>query len=166
MDENKIVEFPQEEVIVVSDGRKRVRIQNQFGEDIGVFMFNPTDINIVNRYNEVAEQFSEVVAPLNGASIDKDGEAADEESIELLNTAENRMIELIDYVINGDCRKAFFGKTQIFSPSDGKFYCENVLEAIGNYISMKFDKELHAISSRVDKHTHGYRTGKHRKGDR
>lgn len=167
MDENKVAVVPQEEeVIVVNDGRRRVRIQNQLGEDIGVFMFNPTDLNIINRYNEVADQFKDVVAPLKGASITAEGDAADEESIEILNAAENKMIELLDYVIGGDSRAAFFGKVQIFSPSDGSFYCENVLNALGQYISMKFDKEIHAINSRVEKHTHGYRTGKHRKGDR
>lgn len=157
---------PEEEVIVVNDGRKRVRIQNQLGEEIGVFLFNPTDLNIVTRYNEVADKFKDVVEPLNNASITAEGEAADEESINILNEAEDRMIELLDYVIGGDSRSAFFGKVQIFSPSDGSFYCENVLDALGQYISMKFDKEIHAINSRVDKHIHGYRTGKHRKGDR
>ena len=166
MDQNNIVEFQQEEVIVVNDGRRRVRIQNQLGEDIGVFLFNPTDLNIVNRYNEVADQFKDVVAPLNNASITADGDAADEDSISILNTAENKMIELLDYVINGDSRSAFFGKVQVFSPTDGSFYCESVLNALGQYISMNFDKEISAINSRVEKHTHGYRTGKHRKGDR
>lgn len=167
MDENKVLtpEVP-EEVIVVNDGRRRVRIQNQLGEEIGVFMFNPTDLNIVSRYNEVADQFQDVVKPLNEANITAEGEAEDEDSIAILNRAEAKMIELLDYVINGDSRSAFFGKVQIFSPSDGKFYCESVLSALGDYISMKFDKEIHAINSRVEKHTHGYRTGKHKKGDR
>lgn len=157
---------PDEEVIVVSDGRVRVRIQNQLGESIGVFKFNPTDLNIINRYNEVADQFGDVVKPLQDVSITAEGEAAEEAGIEALNQAENRMIELLDYVINGNSREAFFSKTHIFAPTDGVFYCENVLNKIGEYISMKFDSEVKKVNARVTRHTHGYRTGKHRKGDR
>ena len=157
---------PEEEVIVVSDGRKRVAIQNELGERIGVFLFNPTDLNILNRYNEVADQFGDVVKPLQDVSITAEGVAAEEAGIEALNEAEERMIELLDYVINGNSREAFFSKTHIFAPTNGIFYCEEVLNKIGDYISMKFDSEVKKVNARVSKHTHGYRTGKHRKGDR
>ena len=169
MDENKVIPIQNEmedEVIVVKEGIKRVRIQNEYGEDIGVFMFNPTDINIVNRYNEVADQFKEVIKPLEKASITASGEAADVDSVEIVNRAEEKMIELMDYMLRCNSRKAFFEKTHLFTPSDGVFYCENVLNAIGEYITAKFDAEVKKIDTRVGKHTHGYRTGKHRKGDR
>ena len=156
----------EEEVIVVDEGYKLIKVQNNLGELIGQFRFNPTDINIVNRYNEVADKFGGVVEPLENANITKDGEGGDEDSVKLLNEAEDRMIEMLDYLLNTDSRSAFFSRTHLFTPTDGKFYCENVIESVGTFISKKFDAELKKVSSRVEKHTHGYRTGKHRKGDR
>lgn len=168
MSENTTNTLPKgkEDVIVVDDGYRLIRVQNQLGEEIGKFRFNPTDFNMVNRYNEVADQFGEVVKPVADANITKDGEAADEDSVELLNEAEDKMIELMDYVLNCDSREAFFSKTHMFTPTDGVFYCEKVLESIENFVKIKFAAETKKVNARVAKHTANYRTGKHRRGDR
>ena len=156
------VEEPME--IVVDDGSITVPIKNTNGELIGQFRFRPTDFNIVTRYNEVASRFADVVKPLIDANITPEGEGEDEESIKLLKEAEQRLFELIDYMLDGNMAEAFFGKMNAFSPVGGKFYCENALNAVGQFISRKFDVEIKQISARVSKYTHGYKTGKHRKG--
>jgi hypothetical protein len=69
-------------------------------------------------------------------------------------------------MLGADSRTAFFAKTHAFSPVGGRFYCECVIEAIGAFISKKFDTEINAMSKNINRHTHGYRTGKHKKGDR
>lgn len=150
--------------ITIDDGSVDVPIQNQYGERIGVFRFNPTDLNIVNRYNQVADRFGEIGKLLVDASISPDGEGEDAASVELLNKAENMMIELMDYVLQGNSREAFFSKVHIFTPIGGQFWCEKVYEAIGAYISKQFDAEVKRVNARLNKHTHGYRTGKHSKG--
>ena len=150
--------------IVVDDGTIAVPINNTIGEQVGIFHFRPTDFNIVKRYNEVADDFVNVVKPLTEANISTEGEGTDEESIRLLNEAESRLFELVDYLFDGNAAEAFFGKMHAFSPVEGKFYCENVLEAVGQFISRQFDTEIKRISNRVDKYTHGYRTGKHKDG--
>ncbi len=150
--------------IVVDDGTILVPVKNTFGEMVGEFRFRPTDFNIINRYNEVAQKFGEVVKPLVDANIDANGEGADEESIKILNQAEGDLFEIVDYLFDGNMAQAFFGKMHAFSPVDGKFYCENALTAVGQFISKRFDEETKQISARVDKHTHGYRTGKHKDG--
>ena len=155
-----------EDVIVVDDGYRLIRVQNSLGEEIGKFRFNPTDINMVNRYNEIADQFEEIVKPLSDANITKDGEGADDDSVVLLNEAEDKMIELMDYVLNCDSREAFFAKTHLFTPTDGVFYCEKVLQSIEAFIKAKFEAETKKVNARVTKHTANYRTGKHRRGDR
>lgn len=151
-------------VITIDDGSIDIPIQNQFGERIGVFRFNPADINIVNRYNEVADQFGEVVKPLIDANISPEGEGEDDESVQLLNEAGDKMADLMDYVLNGNSREAFFSKTHIFTPVGGMFYCEKVYEAIGTFISQKFATEVKRVNARMNQHIHGYRTGKHAKG--
>lgn len=173
MDENKIVAMPQaesnqvdENLIVIDDGCIDIPVKNQFGDSIGVFRFNPSDINIVNRYNEAADKFKDVIEPLIDANINGNGEGSDEKSISILNEAGDKMADLMDYVLAGNSREAFFRTTHIFTPVNGRFYCEVVYEAIGNFIGKKFDAEIKRLNARIDKHTHGYRTGKHKKGDR
>lgn len=151
-------------VITIDDGSIDIPIQNQFGEKIGVFRFNPADINIVNRYNEVADQFGEVVKPLIDANISPEGEGEDDESVRLLNEAGDKMTDLMDYVLNGNSREAFFSKTHIFTPVGGMFYCEKVYEAIGTFISQRFASEVKRVNTRMNQHIHGYRTGKHARG--
>ena len=148
--------------IVVDDGSVTVPIKSESGELIGEFRFRPTDFNIVKRYNEVSQKFADVVKPLVDADIDANGEGTDEESMRLLDEAEKRLFELVDYLFDGNMAEAFFGKMHAFSPVGGRFYCENALNAVGNFISRKFDAEINAVSTRVAKYTHGYKTGKHR----
>lgn len=150
--------------IVIDDGSIEVPIKNTLGEEIGKFRFRPTDFNIVERYNKVAAEFGDVVKPLIDANIDPNGEGADEQSIKLLKEAEKKLFELVDYMFDGNMAEAFFGKMNAFSPVGGNFYCENALNAVGQFISDRFDAEIKKITTRVEKYTHGYRTGKHKNG--
>ena len=154
------------EEIIVSDGKKSIPIKNQIGELIGVFRYNPTDLNMVNRYREVADKIDDIVKPLENVGITVEGEGEDEESIEAVNEVEKRLIEVMDYMLDGNSREAFFAKTHALTPVGGSFYFEKVFEAIGLYLEKIFDVEFKTMSKREDKHTHGYRTGKHKKGDR
>ena len=152
------------DTIVIDDGAVKVAIQNQFGERIGTFRFYPTDVNIVNRYNEVSDQFETILAPLINANISPEGEGEDASSVEILNEAGDKMIALMDYVLNANSREAFFSKTHIFTPIGGMFFCEKVYDSIGKYISKRFDAEVNRVNVRMKQHMHGYRTGKHAKG--
>lgn len=167
MDERKTANLtPGEDSLFVEDGYIRIPVYNQLKEQIGTFKFNPTDVNIINRYNEVADKFGTVVKPLRNTSIDPNGEAADDDSVRALNEAEDAMIELFDYLLGTDSREAFFSQVHVFTPVNGNFYCENVFKSIGAYLEKKFQTELNKIDARIDKHVHGYRTGRHRRGDR
>ena len=166
MDEEKIAQEAQEmeNVIVVDDGYIDVPIRNQLGDELGVFRFNPTDFNIIKRYKEVRDKFDDIVKPLTEANISVDGEGEDDESTRIITEAENNLIELMNYMLGGNAGEAFFSKTNAFTPTNGEFYCARALDAIGQFIARKFSVEIEAMNKRVGKHTHGYRTGKHKKG--
>ena len=157
-------EIKKVEELVVDDGSITVPIKNTIGELVGEFKFRPTDFNIVKRYNEISDKFADVIKPLADANIDANGEGEDEESMKILDEVEKNLFDLVDYLFDGNMAEAFFGKMHAFSPVDGKFYCENVLNAVGEFISRKFDSEIKKISARVSKYTHGYKTGKHKDG--
>ena len=152
--------------IIVDDGSVKESIRNKHGDEIGVFYFRPTDIGIIDRYNKIASDFDDITAPLENVNINPDGTADEknEAEVEALRTAEQRLYEACDYLFGGNASEAFFGKMHPFSPVNGRFYCENALDAVGKYISRQFDREVQKINNRVNRYTHGYRTGKHKDG--
>ncbi len=142
--------------ISVDDGTVRVPVKNKQGEEIGVFYFRPTDINIIKRYNEVIDKFDNIVAPLENVDISSDGTAQDmndQVAIEALKDAETRLFEATDYLFGGNMSEAFFGKMNPFSPVNGHFYCESAINAVGSFINTQFDRETKKISSRVSRYT-------------
>lgn len=152
--------------IIVDDGTVEEKIHNKFGEVIGVFRFIPTDLNIVKRYNEVVADFDKITEPLEHLNINPDGTLGDHTDEELLifDECAQRLFDKLNYIFAADMAKGFFGTVHPFSIINGYFYCENAIEGLGNYISARFESETKKINKRVNKYTHGYRTGKHKNG--
>lgn len=156
--------------IVVDDGSERVPIKNKFGDEIGEFYFRPTDVGIIDRFNKMASEFDKITEPLESVNINPDGTADgdsnDDAALTAFAEAEKRLYEACDYMFGGNLSEAFFGKMHPFSPVKGRFYCEQVLETVGQFITQQFARETQRINSRVHKYTHGYdaRSGKHKGG--
>lgn len=152
--------------IAVDDGSVEVPIQNKRGDVIGTFVFNPTDIGIIERYNKVIGDFDKITEPLESVNVNPDGTADEKNDAEMaaLKEAETRLYDACNYLFGGNFAEAFFGKMHPFSPINGRFYCENALNAVGKFISTQFEREVKQVNTRVERYVHGYRTGKHKGG--
>lgn len=140
--------------ITVDDGLKRIPIQNKLGEEIGVFAFRPTDVDIVSRFNRMVERWSEITDALDSIEDSPDGvvDLNDPGVMAAMETAKKKLFELCDYAFGGAASKAFFGAMNPFSPIDGKLYCENVVTAVGAFISSYFKRETLQLNRRVKKY--------------
>lgn len=152
--------------IVVDDGSVRESIRNKHGEEIGVFYFRPTDVGIIDRYNKIAADFEKITAPLENVNINPDGTVDEKDEAEraAMQEATKRLYDACNFLFDGNFAEAFFGSMHPFSPVNGRFYCENTLDAVGKYISRQFDREVAKVNNRVSRYTHGYKTGKHKDG--
>lgn len=154
--------------LVVDDGSVSVPVMNKSGEQIGVFAFRPTDIGIIDRYNEVVKSFDKVTEPLENVTIENDGTVDPENEADLaaLREATKRLYDAVDYLFGGNMAEAFFGKMHPFSPVNGQFYCAQAIDVVGAFIGRQFEAETAKVEKRVQKYTHGYeaRTGKHKDG--
>ena len=142
-------------IITVDDGSRRVPIQNMSGEEIGAFTFHPTDIGIIQRYNDLAESFDDITAPLEAVSQagGEEMDVTDPRCAEALTEAGKRLYEAVDRLLGCEgAADAFFGKMNPFSPVNGEFYCTQVLNAVGAYISGAFDAETVKFSDRAKKY--------------
>lgn len=156
--------------IVIDDGTVEEVIYNTFGDEIGRFRFRPTDMEIVNRYDEVVDRFDEILKPLENTGINPDG-TADEESgedgVATLNKVRDALFEQFNYIFDTDWATAFFKTRSPFAIINGDFYCGNVMDVIGRYIANAFDIEVKKVNRKYDRYTkqyHGQRTGKHKNG--
>ena len=146
--------------ITVDDGTERVPVLNTQGKEIGVFYFNPTDLGYIDRYNELVSQFPDIVKPLTELDINENGEGDDEKTIEALGEAKQKLFELCDNLFGGNFSEAFFGTIHPFSPvSGGQFYCENAINAVGEFIINRFSGRVLDINNRVKKYTRSYTEG-------
>lgn len=152
--------------ITVDDGSIEAPIRNLQNEIIGSFVFRPTDIGIIERYNKVVGDFDKITEPLESVNINPDGTVDEKDAAEMaaIKEAEQRLYDACNYLFGGNFAEAFFGTMHPFSPIKGHFYCENALNVVGKYISAQFDREVKQVNSRVERYTHGYRTGKHKGG--
>lgn len=152
----------------VDDGSVKIPIRNLHNEEIGVFVFRPTDIGILDRFDKVIDEFDKITEPLANVNIAPDGTADEKNEADwaAMKEAERRLYDACNYLFGGNFAEAFFGKMHPFSPVNGRFYCENALNMVGKFIAAQFEREVKQVNARVERYTHGYRTGKHKHGKR
>lgn len=139
---NKLAK-PQTNDIIIDDGSKVYNIKNKRGEILGKFTFRPSDTNIVNRYEEVAEFFNSFKMP--------------EETDQAIKVAEKEMTEKMSYLIGGDAGEAFFSIIGPFSAlASGELFAENVLGAVANVIERELSVRTKRVQRRMNKYVAKY----------
>lgn len=132
--------------IIADDGRIKVPVKNLHGDQIGEFYFNPTDVGMPQRYNQMVERMSEIVKTL---------ENSEQDSLSALETATQELNAEIDKLFAGNASEAFFGEINPFSLCGGMFYFVNVLNAIGTFIDTQFDTQTKKLNAKIGKYTKG-----------
>ena len=137
-------------VIVIDDGLKTYTIENKNGKVLGEFSFNPSDTNIVKRYEEVKAYYEGLKKKY------EDGLAITEGS-ELVLELEKEFSEKMNYLFNSDVSQDFFGIMGAFSvlPS-GKLFAETVIETIGQAIKKELKCRLKNTNAKIRKATEKY----------
>lgn len=136
--------------LVVDDGTESVPVKNKFGKVIGEMTFKPTELTRMwQRYKEKENDF----ADMNQFMKDLPENAGDDDVGNAMLKAEEAFYADMDYVFGADVYKAFFVETSPFSPVDGKFYAENVMDVLINFMSARIDIEQKRVSKRMKKYT-------------
>lgn len=134
------------ERILINDGSKSYEIVNQDNEVLGVFRFNPSDSNIIEKYNGVVE------------SLEAAFQKVDTGDEEFVMEASREIKEKFDDLFGQNTSKTFFSITGPLTPlSNGQLFAENVVEAIGFIIEKEMNVRVKKVQERMKKYTEKYK---------
>lgn len=135
--------------IIIEDGLKTYEIANKSGKIYGSFSFDPSDMGILKRYNEVVKVFE----GMDFNFLEDDITQNIEKYVEI----ENVVNEKIDYLFNSDVSSTIFSITSPLTiiPS-GKLFLKSALEAIGQVIENETGERVKKMNNRVNKYTAKY----------
>ncbi len=143
-----VKENPVEEY-VIDDGKREIPVKNRFGEVLATLRFRTTDVNIVKRFDEAQKGVSEAVKSISDIDIASDGTAEELSGIEKLAQAEKTVKDKINYIFTDDVCSGLFSVCNPFSPINGRFYVENVIELLVKIIENELEK---ASDERISKY--------------
>lgn len=114
------------------------------GEIIGQFRFNPNDIDIVKRYEKVAEA-------LEAITVSEDAGAD-----EILKVSDEIKVQF-DYLLNYSVSSEIFSKCNPLTlTSNGDFYFESVIDGIAGLIERVMNERLKKKKAKISKATAKY----------
>lgn len=135
--------------LTVDDGSRRYEIKNNLGEVVGEFTLTPTDLGIYERYARMQEEIEAIVKP-----IEEMGEEADMlKFADATQAMKERLFAAINGMFGGDVAGKLFGRLHPFTPVDGRFYFDRVLEVVGAQINAVFESEAAKFGAHVEKYT-------------
>lgn len=130
--------------MTVDTGALGVDILDVDGNKVGELEFNPADLSIIRRYEEVVEN-------LNALNFD------DEDGYEAAKKMEASIKEQLDYLLACEASKGAFSK---YSPlavkEDGDFFFEGIFEGVAKLIEEHTNTRLEAKLAKVRKATEKY----------
>ncbi|MGL5514975.1 MAG: hypothetical protein ACRDBM_17310 [Sporomusa sp.] len=130
---------------IVIDDRETIEIKNSNGEVTGSFLWNPTDFDIIKRYDKVRDYFESMKIDNNDDGTDAAMKISDE------------IKENFDYLLNSKASETLFKNCNPLTPrSDGELYAEYVLNIIVKFIEKEMDTRLKKAKTRADKYTKKY----------
>lgn len=133
--------------LVIDSGLVTYDIKDKDGRSFGSFSFNPSDLGIIKRHEEVIKSFESIEIP----------EMAEDDYAEQLREIDDLIGKKIDYLLGAEVSETFFNIMSPLSPlASGQFFVESVIDAIGQAIQNETGERVKKVTGRIKKHTSKY----------
>ena len=139
-------------VFVIDDGTKEISVTNKFGEEICKIHIRGGDISILERYNDLMNDFNDLVAPLSDISLKNDGTSDFDKDWQIVKSVEAQFIERINTLFDMKDAGNLFKNRNAFSTVGGVFYIERVLTMLGEIVSKEIEEEGRKSQKRIEKY--------------
>ena len=136
--------------ITINTGFKTYDLVNEKDELLGQISFNPSDVNITQRYKKVVEELEKM-------DISEKPSNDTEDLIESIRKTDEIIYEKINYLTNANIAETLFSIIGPFSPMPtGQYFVEYIMEVIGNIITQETGARVKKMNKRIQKHTSKY----------
>ena len=127
----------------VDTGSVLIDIEDK-GEAIGRFRFNPNDLDIVRRYDNVVKALEIIEVPENS-------------DVNTLLSVSDEIKEQLDYLLNYKVSDEIFKKCNPLTlTADGDFFVEKVIEGIAALIESTTNQRIKKKKAKIKKATSKY----------
>ena len=138
------------EQIKIDNGLKTYSLVNEKGDLLCEISFNPTDTDIVKRYEEVKKDLNRLK---NNAM--KSGRKKN--FVDELNEIDSIVYEKIDYLFNAKISESIFSIMGPFSPlARGQFFVEHIMDVLAKVIAEENNGFAKKMQDKICKHTSKY----------
>lgn len=144
------------DIILGKEVFETIRIKDYNGKVLSEFSFNPSDANIVQRYENFVNSFSDLVKQIANyeEGMDKGEYEQGKEKLQLINQS---IHEKMNYLLNTDAAESIFSVMGALSPlPSGDYYFTFILEQIAQKIQSATGSRIQKMDMKIRKHTAKY----------
>lgn len=144
------------DIILSKEIYETVRIKDHTGKVLSEFSFNPSDANIVGRYEEFVKGLEDLRVQIQAYEDDENSDKYDKNA-EKLDVINKSIYEKVDCLLNADVAASIFSVMGPLSPlPSGDYYFAFILDQIGKKITNATGARMQKIEMKVKKHTAKY----------
>lgn len=126
-------------------------------ETLASFSFNPSDANIVHRYDDFIAGLEELVSKIADYEKENSDKSKHEKAKAMLEAINKEIHEKVDTLVNAKVSKDIFSVMGALSPlPNGDYYFTFIVEQIGNKINNATGQRVKKMEMKIKKHTAKY----------
>lgn len=144
------------DIILSNDIYETVRIKDHTGKVLSEFSFNPSDANIIERFENFSKGFGEIKKQIE--EYESANNSLDySNNMEKLNIINKNLHERLDYLLNTNAAESIFSVMGALSPlPSGEYYFSFILDQIGKKITNATGARIKKMDLKIQKHTAKY----------
>lgn len=145
------------DIILSQEIYEPVRIKRADGKILSEFYFNPSDSNIVERYDEFVDGMKELGEKIKNYENIKEKNDDLEKTKEELKEVSMEICEKVNKLLNAEVSDKIFNVMGPLSLlPDGDYYFVFIIDQIGNKIKNATGQRLKKMEMKIKKHTSKY----------
>ena len=158
LDENKLVENPEEEIQDIKldfNSKKKFRIDNDSSR---ILELDTSDLSVLTRLQEYYPKLKELEQEVAELSKDMD---SDDEALVIkmgkgLAKVDSKMRNCIDAIFNANVSETCAPSGSMYDPINGQLRYEHIISLISGLYEKSLAEETKKLKSRISKHTQKY----------
>ena len=145
------------DIILQKEVFETVCIKRYDGKVLSEFAFNPSDANIVERYEKFVEGLKELADKITDYEKANEEKTEQEKTKNMLKEINKEIHQKVDYLLNEEVSDKIFGVMGALSPlPTGDYYFMFIVEQIGRKIQNATGQRVKKMEMKIKKHTSKY----------